>query len=111
MDKLEQYRLFIKQILTEHAEMANPDDPVQTELIFDSEHDHYQLAYVGWDRDERVFGPVMHFDIQDGKIWVQYNGTEEAVAERLVEMGVPPSDIVLGFHSAFKRQFTPYAVG
>lgn len=111
MDKLEQYRHFIKQILTEHAEMANPDDPVKTELIFDSEHDHYQLAYVGWDRDKRVFGPVMHFDIQEGKIWVQYNGTEEAVAERLVEMGVPPSDIVLGFHSAFKRQFTPYAVG
>jgi hypothetical protein len=53
----------------------------------------------------------MHFDIQDGKIWIQYNGTEDSVAERLVEMGVPPSDIVLGFHSSFKRQFTRYAVG
>jgi hypothetical protein len=53
----------------------------------------------------------MHFDIQNGKIWIQYNSTEEAVAERLVEMGVPGSDIVLGFHSAFKRQVTRYAVG
>ncbi|MEY2914723.1 MAG: hypothetical protein RLZZ184_4032, partial [Cyanobacteriota bacterium] len=34
----------------------------------------------------------------------------ESIAERLVQMGVPNSDIVLGFHSAFKRQFTPYAV-
>jgi hypothetical protein len=42
----------------------------------------------------------MHFDIQDGKIWIQYNGTEDSVAERLVEMGVPTSDIVLGFHSS-----------
>ena len=45
------------------------------------------------------------------KIRIQYNGTEDSVAERLVEMGVPTSDIVLGFHSSFKRQFTPYAVG
>jgi hypothetical protein len=52
----------------------------------------------------------MHFDIEDGKIWIQYNGTEESIAERLVQMGVPNSDIVLGFHSPFKRQFTPYAV-
>ena len=111
MDKLEQYRQFIKQILTEHAQSSTTIDTVKAELIFDREHDHYQLAYVGWQGDKRVFGPVMHFDIQDGKIWIQYNGTEDSVAERLVEMGVPPSDIVLGFHSSFKRQFTRYAVG
>jgi hypothetical protein len=111
MDTVEQYRQFIKQILTEHAHIAPNTDTVRPELIFDSERDHYQLAYVGWQGDKRIFGPVMHFDIQDGKIWVQYNGTEEAIAERLMEMGVPASDIVLGFHSSFKRQFTPYAVG
>ncbi len=111
MDKLEQYRHFVKQILTEHAQIATTTDAVKAELIFDSEHDHYQLTYVGWQGDKRVFGPVMHFDIQDGKIWIQYNGTEDSIAERLVEMGVPTSDIVLGFHSSFKRQFTRYAVG
>jgi hypothetical protein len=111
MDKIEQYRQFIKQVLTEHAEIAATNDPVKAELIFDTEHDHYQLAYVGWQGDKRVFGPVMHFDIQDDKIWIQYNGTEESIAERLVEMGVPTSDIVIGFHSSFKRQFTRYAVG
>ncbi|WP_414619031.1 XisI protein [Calothrix sp. CCY 0018] len=112
MDKLEQYREFVKKILTEHAQIAtNNDDNVKAELIFDRENDHYQLAYVGWQGDKRVFGPVMHFDIQDGKIWIQYNGTEDSVAERLVEMGVPTLDIVIGFHSSFKRQFTRYAVG
>ncbi|BAZ49652.1 fdxN element excision controlling factor protein [Nostoc sp. NIES-4103] len=110
MDKIERYRQLVKQILTEHAQMGTISDTVKAELIFDSEHDHYQLAYVGWQGDKRVFGPVMHFDIQDGKIWIQYNGTEDLVAERLLEMGVPSSDIVLGFHSAFKRQFTRYAV-
>jgi XisI protein len=109
MDKLEQYRQFVKQILTEHAQISTTTDTVKAELIFD--RDRYQLAYVGWQGDKRVFGPVMHFDIEGGKIWIQYNGTEESVAERLVEMGVPTSDIVIGFHSAFKRQFSRYAVG
>lgn len=111
MDKIEQYRHFIKQILTEHVQTETNSETVKAELIFDSENDHYQLAYVGWQGEKRVFGPVIHFDIQDGKIWIQYNGTEDHLAERLVEMGVPDSDIVLGFHSAFKRQFTHYAVG
>lgn len=111
MDKIEQYRQFIKQILTEHVQTETNSETVKAELIFDSENDHYQLAYVGWQGEKRVFGPVIHFDIQDGKIWIQYNGTEDHLAERLVEMGVPDSDIVLGFHSAFKRQFTHYAVG
>lgn len=112
MDKLEQYREFVKKILTEHSQIStNNDDNVKAELIFDRENDHYQLAYVGWEGNKRVFGPVMHFDIQNGKIWIQYNGTEDSVAEKLVEMGVPTSDIVIGFHSSFKRQFTRYAVG
>ncbi|MBD2245891.1 XisI protein [Nostoc sp. FACHB-888] len=110
MDKIKHYRQLIKQILTEHAQNINNTDTVNSQLIIDSENDHYQLAYVGWQGDKRVFGPVMHFDIQNGKIWIQYNGTEESVAERLVELGVPTSDIVIGFHSPFKRQFTSYAV-
>jgi hypothetical protein len=42
MDKIKNYRQFVKQILTEHAEIAtsNEDDTVKAELIFDSDHDH-----------------------------------------------------------------------
>lgn len=110
MDKIELYRQYIKQILTEHAQSNLQQDAVKPQLIFDSENDHYQLAYVGWQGDKRVFGPVMHFDILNEKIWIQYNGTEEIVPDRLVELGVPPSDIVIGFYSPFKRQFTAYAL-
>ena len=110
MDRLEHYRQAIKQLLTEHAEHPSTCDTVHPQLIFDEERDHYQLNYIGWRGYKRVFGPIMHFDIQNDKIWVQYNGTEEAVAQRLVDMGVPHKNIVLGFHSAFKRQYTPYAV-
>lgn len=111
MEKLDRYRQVIKQILTEQAELSSVgDDNVEPQLIFDDTHDHYQLNYVGWRGNKRVFGPVMHFDIKNGKIWLQYNGTEDSIAKKLTDMDVPNTDIVLGLHSEFKRQFTPYAV-
>lgn len=110
MDKLQHYRQLVQQVIQSHAQLSPGKGDVETQIIFDLEHDHYQLLYVGWDGDQRVFGPIMHFDIKNGKIWVQYNGTEEHVGETLMKLGVPASDIVLGFRSAFKRQFTGYAV-
>lgn len=110
MDKIQHYRQLIQQILQNHAQISSNQGDVETQIIFDREHDHYQLLYVGWNGDQRVFGPILHFDIKNGKIWIQYNGTEEHIAETLMQLGVPASDIVLGFRSAFKRQFTGYAV-
>ena len=51
----------------------------------------------------------IHIDIKDNKIWIQSDGTEVGVANELVEAGVPRQNIVLGFKSPFKRQFTRYA--
>lgn len=56
------------------------------------------------------YGCILHLDIRNGKIWLQHNGTENDIAAELVEMGAAKSDIVIGFHSPFKRQFTEYAV-
>jgi XisI protein len=110
MDKLVTYRRFIVKILTEYAQPSSSGEDLETQFIFDTERDHYQLADIGWDKGRRVFGVLIHIDIKDGKIWLQYNGTETPIAERLVEMGVPAHDIVLGFHSEFKRQFSKYAM-
>lgn len=52
----------------------------------------------------------MHFDIIDGKIWIQNNMTEWDVGEMLEEQGIPKSDIVLGFLKPSTRAFTDYAV-
>ena len=111
MDKIQHYRQLIQQILQNHTQISSNKGNVETQLLFDHEHDHYQLLYVGWDGDQRVFGPIMHFDIKNDKIWIQYNGTEEHIGETLMQFGVPASDIVLGFRSEFKRPFTGYAVG
>ena len=110
MDKHSHYQHIIRQVLTEQAHPYAQSNDVETEIICDTEHDHYQLSYVGWDDQKRIFNLILHFDIKDGKIWIQYNGTETAIAEVLTDKGVPTSDIVLGFHSPFKRQFSGYAL-
>jgi ketopantoate reductase len=71
-----------------------------SETIFETKSDRYQLVNVGWKDDStRIYGCVLHVDIKDGKIWVQHDGTEEAIAEQLVERGVPKQEIVLADHA------------
>ena len=111
MDTLVSQAEAVQTLLQNYASEANSDDAVETQLIFDLDCGHYQLVYVGWEGDRRVYGCVLYFDIKDGKIWIQHNGTEVDVAAELVKLGVPKTAIVIGFHSPFKRQFTDYAMG
>lgn len=111
MEKIEKYSQIIQDILLEHASYKSINEDVEPQIVFDRERNHYQLIHVGWSNKKRVYGCVIHLDIKDGKIWIQHDGTEGGVASELVDQGVPKQDIVLGFHSAFKRQFTEFAVG
>jgi XisI protein len=110
MDKLDLYRKYIQELLTRYASYNSSDSSVETQLILDRERDHYQLAYVGWEKNSRVYGVAIHIDIKNGKVWLQHNGTEAEIGEELAEIGIPKQDIVVGFHAPYKRQFTAYAV-
>lgn len=112
MDKISLYRQHIQELLTERANRRRKSDPVVSETIFDTVRDRYQLVNVGWkDSSTRIYGCVLHLDIIDGKIWVQHDGTEEAIANQLVERGVPKQEIVLAYHAPHVRQYTEFAVG
>ena len=109
MASLEKYRAWVQRLLMERAQQGG-DQWVEAQTIFDTERDHYQLLYNGWRHNKRIFGPVLHLDIKGGKIWIQWNGTEDDIAAELVALGVPKHDIVLGFHTPRLRQYTEYAV-
>ena len=111
MDKLAQYRQIVQQILQEYSEQKPSSGNIDVENIFDIERDHYQVVHVGWEGQDWVHSCILHIDIKGGKIWLQWNGTEDDIAADLVTMGVPKEDIVLGFQSPFMRKFTEYAVG
>lgn len=75
MEKLEQYRNYVKQVITEYAQLGSAKDEIEQQLIFDTFGDHYQLMYVGWKNRKRQHGCVLHLDIKDQKIWIQHDGT------------------------------------
>ena len=109
MAKLDEYRQYIKDLLQQHASTVW-DNRIQAQTIFDTEHDHYQLVYVGWREQDRIYGPVLHLDIINEKIWIQQDGTEVGIANELVELGVQKEDIVLGFQLPSVRKYTEFAV-
>lgn len=110
MAKVEQYRKLIQELLQGYSEIKSSNEEVEAEVIFDSDRDRYQLVHVGWSNKRRVYGCVLHLDIKNEKIWIQHDGTEGGIAYELTNRGVPKQDIVLAFHSPFKRQFTEFAV-
>jgi XisI protein len=110
MDRVEQYRGYIKQLLTEYASYKSLNKTIERQFVCDTENDHYQIVNMGWDGQRRIYGCTIHLDIKNGKIWIQHNMTEIDLAQELVELGVSKADIVLGLHSPFMRQFTDYAV-
>jgi hypothetical protein len=108
---VEKYRQYIRYLLCERqkrASMSRNYEEYEIQTIFDEQQDHYQLLYVGWRGNKRDFGCILHLDIKDGRIWIQHDGTEEGIANRLVEMGVPKQDIILAFHEPYVRQFTGF---
>jgi XisI protein len=109
-DTITHYRQAIKEILTAYAKVPISNGTIESQVVFDTQHDHYQVMNVGWDGNRRVHGCVLHLDIKDGKVWVQHNMTEMPIAQALMEMGVAKEDIVLGFQAEYMREYTGFGV-
>lgn len=111
MEKIEKYANVISQFLTEQAEYwQQPSSTIETQIVRDTINHHYQLVRVGWEGDEHVYYCLFHFDIKNGKIWIQENRTEVLPDEEFVAKGIPSKDIVLGIYPPSERIYTDYAV-
>ena len=112
MDKLTRYREIIRRELQDFAEWSTkPDSPIRSEVVHDPVLEHFELIQVGFEGRRRIHSMLFHLDIIDGKVWVQYDGTDRPVAEALVRAGIPKEDIVLAEKPADVRPFTGYGVG
>jgi hypothetical protein len=100
----------VKRIIREYAAIKPANGEIEVETVFDDEGGHYEMVYAGWNGSRRIHGSVIHVDIRDGKIWIQHDGTEDGIANELLEAGIPAEQIVLAFHHPRKRQFTGFAV-
>ena len=87
------YRELVQNIIRQQACEQSEENLETAEIVFDTERDRYLLLYVGWRDEDRMHGCPMsncpiHIDIQDGKIWIQRDFTEEGLAHQLLELGV-----------------------
>lgn len=110
MEKLDQYRHAVGEVIRRHSGYKPAVEGLEKYTVRDTEGDHDQIVRTGWANQHWYYGVILHFDLKVGKVWTQHNGTEHDVAAELVELGVAPADIVLGFYSPYMRKFTGYAV-
>ena len=109
MDRIERYRQCIRHLLTQYSKYGE-EEGIETQLVFDSESDRYLLLRVGWEDQQRIHYCVFHFDIKDGKIWLQENNTDIEVDKDLEEIGISKKEVVVGFHHPLMRPHSDFAV-
>jgi len=109
MATLETYRQIIEDVLTKYASVPYAYGDISTKTVFDRINDHYMLVNVGWHGERRVHGSLVHIDLIDDKVWIQRDGTEDGIANDLVEAGIPKDRIVLGFRAPELRKYTGFA--
>lgn len=110
-EKLKKYEKILIDTLREYTVMFNQQrDGLEAKVIVDKEGKHYQLLNCGWRKDDYQFYVIFHFDIKNGKVWVQENRTDILIAKELTEKGITKSDIVLGLQLPELRAESGYAV-
>jgi XisI protein len=115
VDRLEQYRHTIEQVLTSYYRMTidrtsnTANSEVSDRLAFDSIHDQYLWFRFGWEDTRKVQQIMMYLSIKNGKVWVEEDATDLCVVDDLLAAGIPKYDIVLGFHYPKKRPLTEFA--
>lgn len=110
MDTLEQDRQSIQNIISEHQKIPYSYGEISRYSVFDCDRDHYLLMIVGWEGVRQVHGCIIHIQIMNSKIWIHRDGTENGVANELLEAGIPKERIVLAFKSPELRQHTGFAI-
>ena len=88
MAKIEEYRQLIQEILTTYSQIDFGNPELESELILDLARDRYQLMYIGWRDEQRIYGCSLHVDIKNEKIWIQHDGTEGGITQELIDRGI-----------------------
>jgi hypothetical protein len=105
MEKVKKYQKIILTVLDYYASIKSPFMPdVENKVISDVKNHHYQLVRIGWYKDKHVHYTVFHFDIIQGKVWIQENRTDVRIDEALIEAGIARKDILSGLQHPKLRQ-------
>lgn len=100
MDKVDRYRQIIQRVIDEAAAMLSQGNQVSILPVCDPVHDQYLMISLGRQNNRREHAIVFHAQLRDGKFLIEDDGTEEGIANLLIEAGVPKEDIRLSWASS-----------
>ena len=111
MDRLKRYREIVQEILMDYHQINQKSgSTTESALCFDEVRDQYLLLLMGWQKDERIKSVMIHIRLQNNKIWIEEDWTEDGVATDLLQKGITREEIVLAFHPPQVRQYTEFAI-
>lgn len=99
MDRINEYRQIVRECLSDFVK-----NDINGQLVFDVDRDRYLVMHNEWQDEYRIYGCAMQLDIIQGQIWIQHNSTEIYIDRELIQRGVDPKDIILGFRSPSIRK-------
>ena len=105
MDKVTKYKKLVLEVIEDIAAFVPEIEGIETQKIIDEERGHYLLYEVGWDDFQWIYGSFVHIDVKEnGRVWLQHDGTDLKIAEELIGKGIPKEDIVIGFQPVSSRK-------
>lgn len=113
MDKLEKYKQLLEAVVIEWGTIGNSlmEGMVDDLIITDHISGNYILMSAGWWNRKRFHDIVFHARIKDGKIWIEWDGTDPSITEELLRRGIPREDIILGWNLPTERAMVEHAAG
>ncbi|MEI6179596.1 MAG: XisI protein [Chloroflexales bacterium] len=103
------YRTLLPPLLYAAANDTPQNVTVETCVVCDHDGGHYQIIYLGWDGDRRIYSVLLHVRVSHGKLYIERDGTTDGFTQTLLAAGMPSELIVLAFHPPYKRPLTAFA--
>ena len=98
MNKTKQYQKAITTVLYDYDSAWALSGGLENRIIADFQRNTFVMLTFGWQNKETYTHLLcFHIEIIHDKIWIHENNTDAMIAVDLIELGVNPEDIILGF--------------
>lgn len=94
MERLIEYRQLISSILLPMEKWKHEPSTVRLVAVFDENRDRYLLVRTGWMNGEDVYSLLIHIAIEEGKVIIYQDNTDEEIYEQLIEGGVNEESLI-----------------
>lgn len=112
MDKIKKYKTTLEDIFKYQASIQVSNTPnTKMHLFIGQEKEHFILMNIGWQGKRYHHTLFFNVEIINNKIWIHEDNTDIDLVGKLLDSGIPKSDIVLGFVPVYARDIEGFAVG